>query len=84
MEIADEHNYKNFTESVLSIGVEQYCNSTSYKLADEYFSILIEPHLEFFDREHLINLLAHIESNDQAYGRRRATKDHVKIKNRQL
>lgn len=80
MEITDEHNYKKFTESVVSIGVEQYCNSTSYKLANEGFSILIEPQLKFFDREHLINLLDHIESNDQAYGRRPATKDHVKIK----
>jgi len=64
------------------IAINSFVKSGSFDSADISFTRFIEPNLPNFSAENLLEILTGIEQNSQIYGRRRASADNRKIKQR--
>lgn len=69
----------NCLSIALDIAIEFHSKSGNYNFADVSFSRFVEPSLGAFSKEQLIRLLEQIDTNQQAYGRRRAKTDYEKL-----
>lgn len=59
-----------------------YGGSWSYNMADARFRDAIEPYLNEYEEENLLNLLEEIENNSQCYERGGARRDHQLVKSK--
>ncbi len=66
----------NLLEKALEVGIILYGKSETYDIANNRFSIFIEPYLEYYNKNLLKKLLEVINNNSQTYRRRRAPLDH--------
>jgi hypothetical protein len=66
----------NQEQLVFDVGIKVYCGSQSFDGADRNFARFIEPVINEFDRDRLMQLLSGIEENRQTYWRGRARVDH--------
>ena len=69
-------------QEVFSIAIKIYISSTGFNSADTSFARFIAPHIQDFNKDRLIELLAGIECNDQTYYRNKAKADHKSIKSK--
>ena len=69
-------------QRALDIGITQFGESVSFDMADGYFTSLIKPNLNRFEKQQLLTLAERIDSNFQVYARSRAAAHHRLIKPR--
>jgi hypothetical protein len=77
--LAKENNKEPIS---LHIAITSFVKSGSFDAANNSFTRFIEPYLHKFSKENLLEILTGIEQNKQIHGRRRASIDHKKIKQR--
>lgn len=69
----------NVEALALDVAIEIHAKSGNFNFADNSFSVFIEPYLNLFNAIQLLRLIDGINSNDQAYNRRRAKTDYEKL-----
>jgi len=76
------HDIPEWESQFTKILAIYYGKSINYPMADERFTVAIEPYLELFTKDSLSILIQEIKENDQIRGRRRSTHDHSKVRKR--
>lgn len=71
---------KGYVKEVTEFIIWCYSNSNSYNNADIIYAYLVSPNLEKLTREQITDLCEKVNSNSQAYGRKRAGEDHKELK----
>lgn len=70
---------RGYVQDVINISIEFHTNSTNYDEADYTFTQLVEPIIEYYKKEDIVQLIEGIERNDQTYNRRDASNNYKKI-----
>lgn len=71
---------KGYVKEVTEFIIWRYSNSKNYNDADKVFSYLVHPNLDKFTEEQVVELCEKVNSNSQAYGRKRAEEDHKELR----
>jgi hypothetical protein len=75
--LAEENNCFDIAKK---IAILSYVKSMNFNTADIFFERFIEPNLNSFTADELIELLEGIDSNEQTYNRKAAAYDHMKLR----
>ena len=79
VEFLDMAEKEGLLQEVCEIAIQHYGVCGSYDDADKRFGRFISPLLDRIDANRMTKLLEAIEGNQQTYGRRNASRDHLEV-----